>query len=108
LGKTQIVAQWSDKADFDALIVIEDVLEGSSENIYEVDGHDIGSGKFNVFMYAKDRDVEAAVAHIVQVYKANGLAPGMKLGVAVYLDKKRTDWTFKPVYPPDLKSFELM
>lgn len=108
MRKTQIVAQWSDEADFADLIAIEDRLERYADGSYDVDGHDIGSGQFNVFMYADDRKIDVAIARIIQLFQDGKLAPGMKLGVAVYVDLTRTDWSFKPVFPPGLREFEVI
>ena len=107
-GQTQIVAQWSDAADYDELIAIEDQLIEHAANSYDVDGHDVGSGTFNVFMFAADNDVDAAVGRIIQMCKDGVVPPEMKLGVAVYLDPERTEWVFRPAYPSDLTLFELM
>lgn len=106
--RTQIVAQWTDAPGLDALIPIEDVLIEEEDGIFEVDGHDIGSGTFNVFIYAEDAKVDSAVRHIIDMVERGKIPEGMKLAVAQYLDAERTDWTFKPVYPADLKSFAIL
>ncbi len=101
--RTQIVAQWTDAPCLDALIPIEE-----EDGIFEVDGHDIGSGTSNVFIYAEDAKVDSAVRHIIDMVERGKIPEGMKLAVAQYLDAERTDWTFKPVYPADLKSFAIL
>lgn len=105
---TQIVAQWSDKAGLESLMTVEDTIADAGDGLYDVDGNDIGSGTFNVFIYAADADVASAVARIVKLHDGGVLPPGMKIGVAQYKDAERKDWTFKPVFPADLKSFDLM
>ena len=107
-NQTQIVAQWSDDADFDFLAAIAERLITSARDTYEVDGHDVGSGTFNVFIYADDAKVDAAIALVIQLCKEGVIPPEMKLGVAVYQDVERTEWTFRPEYPPSLSEFELM
>jgi hypothetical protein len=108
VAKTQFVAQWSDDADYDELIEIENALIDEAEDLFEVDGHDIGSGTFNVFMYAEDGSVEASIARVIQLFEDGRLSPNMKLGVAVYEDQEREIWTFKPAFPLDLNEFELI
>jgi hypothetical protein len=105
--RTQIVAQWSDAPGLDALFPIEDALIDEEGGLFEVDGHDIGSGTFNVFIYAEDAKVESSLRHIVEMAERGAVPEGMKLAIAQYLNAERTDWAFKPVYPADLKSFAI-
>jgi hypothetical protein len=108
-GKTtQIIAQWSDAAGLDELFVIEDTIIEAAGDLFEVDGHDVGSGTFNVFIYADDGAVDATVAKLIQLREKDKVPNSMKIGVAQYTNAERSDWTFKPVYPAGLKSFELM
>lgn len=56
-----LVLQWSatSEADYDALIAMEDVLEGSLASAHGfVDGHDFGSGEMNIFVHT-DLPLEA-------------------------------------------------
>jgi len=105
---TQIVAQWPDNADLDALFAIEEAIIEAEGDLFEVDGHDVGSGTFNVFIYADDGAVDSVVIKLIQLHDDGKIPRGMKLGVANYSDAERTDWTFRPVYPAGLKTFELM
>jgi hypothetical protein len=83
-GETQIVLQWLDTAesvmDLREIYKIEDALEAVSGGRYSVDGHDVGSGKVNVFLYAEDSKVDLAISTIVGFFdkasypKACGLA----------------------------------
>ncbi len=106
--QTQIVAQWSSAPGLEALFLVEDALIDAEGDLFVVDGHDIGLGKFNVFIYADDASVEGAVRRIVRMAESGQLPAGMKLGVAQYIDAARTDWTFRPVYPAGLPSFDIM
>jgi len=57
MSRNQLIVQLPcpESADFDSLIRIEDTLiQAFSQNDYAVvDGHDIGNGKFNIFIYPK-------------------------------------------------------
>jgi hypothetical protein len=108
--RTQIVVQWlvdDTAADLGLLGIysLEDTLEDESQNLFEVDGHDFGSGTANVFLYA--RDPEAAVGNIVRIFRGGKLRPGMRIGVAQYTNPERTDWIYRPAYPPGLDRFEI-
>ncbi|UZX04350.1 ABC transporter [Arthrobacter sp. CDRTa11] len=52
-----LVLQWSadSLADYDALIAMEDALEGALPAAHGfVDGHDFGSGEMNIFVFTDD------------------------------------------------------
>jgi hypothetical protein len=87
---------------------VEDALEAVSNGKYSVDGHDVGSGGVNVFLYAEDTKVDAAIAIVVRFFEQGKLPKGMRIGRAVYSDEKRTNWRFQPVYPPGLAEFDIM
>ncbi len=57
MSKNQLVVQLpvADASDCDALIHVEETLiqAFSQNNLAEVDGHDIGEGKFNIFIFPK-------------------------------------------------------
>jgi hypothetical protein len=107
-AETQVVAQWLLSAEATPLDVqqyfaAELVIEGECGDVCYVDGNDIGSGTFNVFLYAQD--VDAAVALLRRLHESGRLPRGMRVGVADYTNAERTDWTYRPVYPDDLTSF---
>ena len=108
--RTQIVLQWliedANDISLDQVWTIEDTLEAESEGLFDVDGHDLGSGTANVFLYA--RDAEAAVGKVLRLYFAGRLRPGMRVGVAEYKDASRKDWDYRPVFPRGLHRFELI
>ena len=56
--KYELVLQFdaSNSEDFDQLIAVEDRLESALGNLHEVDGHDFGSGKMNIFIHTNDPD----------------------------------------------------
>ena len=52
-----LVLQWpaNSEADYDALIAMEDVLEGALPAAHGfVDGHDFGAGEMNIFVHTDD------------------------------------------------------
>jgi hypothetical protein len=111
-GQTQIVLQWLDNGrgsmDFRDIEKVEDALESVSSGRFIVDGHDVGSGTINVFLYAEDSRVDAAIAIVTRLFEQGKLPPAMRIGRAVYEDERRRDWHFKPVYPPGLAEFQIM
>jgi hypothetical protein len=126
-GDTQIVVQWlvsEPASSTDAptwkkavafvrfsltlrrLFSLENTLVAHADGAYWDDGNDIGSGTFNVYLYAHEPD--RAVRHIVALYRDGNLMPGMRIAVAHYANAARTDWVYRPVFPPGLRTFELM
>src|SRR5262249_35512788 len=92
-GRTQIVLQWLDTAqggmDLQEIYKIEDALEAVSSGKYEVDGHDVGSGTVNVFLYAEDSKVDSVIAAVILFFERGKLPKGMRIGRAIYEDEKR-------------------
>jgi len=90
-GGTQIVLQLLETAEgiIDAreIYKIEDALEVVSGGKYSVDGHDVGSGTVNVFLYAEDSKVDLAISTIVRFFEQGKLPKGMRIGRAIYEDK---------------------
>jgi hypothetical protein len=111
-GETQIVLQWLDTTQgsigLQEIHKIEDALEAVSGGEYSVDGHDVGSGAVNVFLYAEDAKVDSAIATVVRFFKLGKLPQGMRIGRAIYEDEKRANWHFQPIYPPGLAEFDIM
>jgi hypothetical protein len=108
--QTQIVLQWltdeQNDISLDQVWAIEDTPEAEAEGLFDVDGHDLGSGTANVFLYA--RDPQAAVGKVMRLYFARRLRPGMRVGVAEYKDASRKDWDYRPVFPRGLHRFDLI
>lgn len=108
-GETQIVVQWLDEeteSNF-SVDMVEAVLEQTDDGSYFVDGHDMGSGTTNVFLYAEDDAADGAVAHIISLFEQKKLPAGMRIGKAVYHDAARENWLFQPMYPPGLTHFDI-
>ena len=76
-------------------------LAGGS--LYSVNGNDSSGGPFNV--YLKSSDVDQTVARLVSLERDGRVPPVMRIGVAVYMNKAHTDWTYRGVYPPGLSYF---
>jgi hypothetical protein len=78
---TQIIVQWPD-ADVGLwrLWMLERRLEQNAGGDYRVDGHDIGAGTANIFLYASDPD--SAVQRVIELHDQGRLQSGMRIGVA--------------------------
>jgi hypothetical protein len=65
LMKYQLVLQFAaDSAeDFDRLVTLEDRLILEMDDIARVDGHDFGSGEFNIFLLTDDPTTVFGKAH---------------------------------------------
>lgn len=52
----QLVLQWKapDMPDYDAMIEFEDRIIAVLDDAAEVDGHDVGSGECNIFVFCVD------------------------------------------------------
>ncbi len=117
-GDTEIVAQWSPPRGAPARTLIDAAtqltvrmpyqmtaiwigLAGGS--LYSETGADSGGGPFNV--YLESSKVDRTVARLVSLERVGRLPPGMRIGVAVYRDKARTDWTYRGIHPPGLAYF---
>lgn len=109
-AETQIVVQWLDEntdASF-SVDMVEFTLEEASDGSYFVDGHDMGSGTTNVFLYAEDAAADRTVARIISLFEQKKLPADMRIGKAVYQDAERRNWVFQPMYPPGLTHFDIM
>src|SRR5262245_51276681 len=87
-AQTQIVLQSLDTAEgtiaLEEIYKVEEALETVSGGVYLVDGHDVGSGTVNVFLYADDAKVDAAIALVVRFFEQGRLPKRMRVGRAVY------------------------
>ncbi len=117
-GETEIVAQWSPPRQAPARTLTDAAtqltvripyymaatwigLAGGS--LYSENGNDSGGGLFSV--YLETRSVDQTVARLAALERAGRLPTGMRVGVAVYINKARTDWTYRAVYPLGLAYF---
>ena len=109
--ETQIVLQWLDTAqgsmNLRELSKIEDALEAVSDGKFSVDGHDIGSGTVNVFLYAEDARVNSSIAAVIRLFEQGKLPKGMRIGRAIYENAERRNWRFQPVFPSGLAEFQI-
>ena len=68
--KYQLVLQFSADSmeDFDRLIALEDrLIEELDDVVATVDGHDFGSGEFNIFVLTDDPATVFAKAHAIVI-----------------------------------------
>lgn len=109
-AETQIVLQWLDNESATGVSVdaIEAALDEANDGSYFVDGHDMGSGTTNIFLYAEDALADKTVAQAISLFEQKKLPPGMRIGKAIYQDAERRNWTFQPMYPPGLAHFDIM
>jgi hypothetical protein len=77
----------------------------ASGGLYFEDGNDIGSGNCNIYLYT-DR-VDETVRRFISLAKAGNLPKDLRIGVAVYTNVRRTDWTYRVAYPSTLARFDL-
>ena len=88
--------------DFDRLISFEGSIEEQLGDSAELDGHDFGSGEFNIFVLT---DVPAAIfekVHEAAKKQPRLLQSGMR---AAYRDLGGEDFTI--LWPPNLKKFSI-
>jgi hypothetical protein len=65
-------APWGDRS-FDDLIALEGRLEAIVDLEADVDGHDLGAGEANIFLFT--RDPLRTVTHCMPAIAADGLLP---------------------------------
>jgi hypothetical protein len=116
-GDTQVVVQWPlgvtarVKKGVGELFALnryfqsERAVEKASGGLYFEDGNDVGGGLFNVYLYTSD--VEGTVGRVVALENAGRIPAGVQIGVAVYKDGSRNNWSYRPAYPDGLKSFSV-
>jgi hypothetical protein len=97
---TQIVLQWAqDMLSSADVSAIEDVLEPASESLFEVDGHDAGSGTINIFVVSEN--VDQSVRRIIALAEGGLLRPGVRIGV-------EAEGAYSRAYPSSLKRFDIL
>jgi hypothetical protein len=83
----------------------EGVIERESGGLYFEDGNDVGSGTCNVYLYTDQ--IDQTVGRLVGLARAGRLPTDLRIGVAVYKDNERKDWTYRVAYPATLAKFDL-
>jgi hypothetical protein len=103
--KYELVLQFrTDVIDFDGLIELEDLLRGKLEPLHTVDGHDMGSGEANIFIYTR----EPLVAfEAIKVLVSGDHLSGMK--AAYRTAPKRGDRSpYKILWPAGATEFSII
>ncbi len=106
MSKNQLIVQLplSDSTNFDSLIHVEETLiqAFSQNNLAEVDGHDFGEGKFNIFIFPKG--AWGPVIERVQAFlKLRGV-----LGSALIVKRLKSSERYVVVWPENFSgSFSL-
>lgn len=119
---TQVVAQWliSDPPATESRIGIimgaitsgienmamENRVDRACGNVCTLDGNDIGSGTYNLYLYTNN--VSATVKLLVELENSGRIRHGLRIGAAKYTDKSHRDWTYQAMYPAWLKTFDVM
>ena len=104
-GETQVIVQW-DGNQASHLIRLQNAFDDNAEKLgYKSDGNDVGGGVVNFYLYADDAQVQRLIPKLVDLQEQGTLPADMRIGVAVYKDAARKDWTYRPAYPAQLKSF---
>lgn len=111
-GDTQIVVQWPMSGphamSLDGVITAKNEIAKALGRAHFVDGFDYGSGTANVFVYSEDDRVQAAVEQIIGLVHKKRIPQGVRIARAEYSNSERTDWEYRPVYPPGMDTFALM
>lgn len=87
-------------ADYDAVVALEDLLiDGLGSDA--VDGHDVGGGTMNLFIWTPNP--RGAFGRVQTLIKGHPLAASV---VAGFRDEGADEYT--PLWPPDLERFDLL
>ena len=100
--KYQLVIQFPEalRGGVDLLIKLEDILEANLETS-EVDGHDIGSGEMNIFIYTDEPEV--TFNEIKNLFESEKeVVCNMK---AAYRDAEKGE--FICIWPKELREFHV-
>jgi hypothetical protein len=106
MSRNQLIVQLplSEATDFDRLIHIEDTLiQAFSQNDFaEVDGHDVGEGRFNIFIYPKST-WGPVIERVEAFLKLRGV-----LNQALIVKRLKSSEKYVVVWPKDFNGkFEL-
>jgi hypothetical protein len=100
----QLVLQFParDMADYDAVIEVEELLIGGLGDRAEVDGHDVGLGAMNVFIWAEN--ATATFAAVRELLADHPLGSAFEAG---YTERDADD-DYTPLWPEGLERFDLL
>jgi hypothetical protein len=101
--KYQLVLQFvaDSKEDFDNLIALEDKLIEELDEVATVDGHDFGSGEFNIFVLTEDPATVFGKAHRIIINQ--GVHNVMR---SAYRDLDGEDYSI--LWPSSLTQFSVL
>lgn len=96
----QLVLQFpqSGSAGFETMVSIEHVLSEALSGSSEVDGHDIGSDEFNIFIWTDD-----PAGAFAEIERLPAIRPF--LGCLRAAHRPADSETFTPIHPPGLTDF---
>lgn len=99
----QLVLQLADtsKQAYDEMIGLEELLIAKLGKAGKVDGHDWGSGHFNIFIHTDDP--KSAFVNIQELSGAKQLLPRLKVA---YRQMDAEDYTI--LHPPGLDTFSAL
>ncbi len=100
--KGQIVFQWPAESmkDLDRIVAIENKIRRDLGSIGSVDGHDIGAGEMNVFIYTDDPN--AVLEKAMSLLKGEVDMEDLMVGF-----RKFDEDDYRPMYPPGLEFFRV-
>ena len=91
----------SDPAEFDELVELEDAVREVIGDAGTVDGHDIGSGERNIFIFTEAPQVTFEAVSCV--FRDRGLMNDLRAGYRVVGEDD-----FLPLYPSGLQIFAVI
>lgn len=101
--KYQLIVQFptSSVDDFDRIVTLEETLRGTLKDFAEVEGHDFGSGEFNIFVHTDEP--KDTFERIREVF--SGLQPERQMRAA-FRDFDEEEYPI--LWPPNLKEFKVV
>lgn len=100
----QLVLQFPahDMADYDAVIKVEELLIRGLGDRAEVDGHDVGLGAMNVFVWTED--ATGTFAMVRELLADHALGSAFEAGYT----ERDADVDYTPLWPEDLERFDVL
>jgi hypothetical protein len=89
-------------ADYDAVIEVEELLISGLGDGAEVDGHDVGLGAMNVFIWTED--ATATFATVRELLADHPLGSGFTAGYR----ERDDDADYTRLWPEDLERFDVL
>ena len=101
--KYQVVLQFAADSmeDFDRLVALEDLLIEALGDLATVDGHDFGSGQFNIFILTDEPDASFDKSH--QIVTNRGIPNAM---CSAYRELDRDNYVI--LWPSSLMEFSVL